>query len=163
MESVYLPERTWRRPYHLLSPSFIASGPKSRPAVPPISTRIASTRARYPQHPLLHSDYSAAAASPYSPDNSFTSYPSPTTAATTPATSPLQKVDPKVSAGLDDVGCSIIQTNEGELSPDAKMLRSLAEHFEVWIKRYVEEMIHGPHVEEKLRGNKEGVLVGEHF
>lgn len=163
MESIYLAERTWRKPYHLLSLSFITSGPKSRPVVPPVNTNLASTHACYPQHTLLHSGYSAATGSPYSPDNSFTPYPLPTTAATTPATSPLQKVEAKLCVDVKSTGGSVIQPKYDELGPEAKMLRSFTEYFEVWIKRYMEEMIHGRQLEEKLCGGGEGFLVGEHF
>lgn len=164
MESIYLAERTWRKPYHLLSPSFIASRPKSRPVVPHVNTALASTRVNCPQQPQPHFDDSPEVASPNSPDDTFTSYPSPTTAATTPATSPLYKTEAKHRPEPKETTHQVGQPRPGELGADAKMMmRNLEGYVEMWIKRYMEEMIRNREMEERFYGKGDGVAVGEHF
>lgn len=149
MESIYLAERTWRKPYHLLRPSFITSKPKSRPIIPPVDTDLAS----YTNRAQERFESSPETAGPYTPDDTFTSYPSPTTADTTPASSPLHGPDAKLCVEVGTV-CNAVQAEDDVLGPEERMLQNFQKHVEAYIGRYVEGTLHR---------TGEPVAVGEHF
>lgn len=151
METIYLAERTWGKPYHLLRPSFITSKPKSRPIIPPVDTNLASYTRRRAQLPY---DSSPETAGPNTPDDTFTSYPSATTAATTPASSPLRGPEAKLCVGVQETVCSSVQLEDDEPGPEEKMLEILYKYVEAGMRRYMEETMHG-------KGEK--IAVGEHF
>lgn len=149
MEAVYLMERTSPGSAPLLSPRWLTtSGPRRRLPMARIDTTTATTQF---SHTPEASRLSIDSASPRTPDKAgeFTPFPSPSTAFTTPATSPLRSKaaephpKPQKPTGILDEPDSSLE----KVTLDAEALKAW---FNVWVERYMAEVIRNNQLREEL-------------
>ena len=159
MVEIYLMERTWEGSSPLLSPSWITK-PRPKLSVLHIDTHVANSRfdlAEGSHSRLDHSPESESESldSPVSPDEDFTPCPSPTTAFTTPATSPLREAEAWFRAKLDELTRDVAQLKASNAAAESK-IDNLRESVNVWKERYMDGVIHSRKLEEEIHQKKGG-------
>lgn len=151
MESVYILERTAPIPYRFLGPNSVRSRPGPRPPIPPIDTLAARTRFNRTPKPQSRPDDSPSTPSPHSPADDATPCPSPSTAFTTPEASPQAKFVTLVD--------QLLELRAENARVEARV-EGLQAQVDVWIKRYLTEIVRGRQEEEQRHAHGGGLAVG---
>lgn len=151
-------ERTWPGPSPLLSPRWlITSGQRRRLPIAPIDTTTATVRSNRTSE-SDNSSIDSASSSTRDTVGELTPRPSPTTAFTTPATSPLRDESSKGHTKPQNPTNNPAHPSSGleGITSDAEALKA---RIDVWVKRYFAEVIHTRQLQEEL--HKSGKKLAE--